>query len=317
MTKKIFTQILIICLLVCLAGCQSTYITNNNNESPTNHQQTSHKTTVYNTTKQTEISLSEQSSIENTITTSAKITITQPSAHTHKYSNATCTEPPKCSCGLSVGIALGHNYSSATCTAPQICTRCGAIKGNALGHSYSEATCTSSKICTRCGNTADDSLGHSYINNICSRCGAVDPDSLPTGLEELYLIDSQHYQYKNSIFTDSFGNKHNGVHFYNNLYDSGNGREAYSTFNLNGQYSKFSGSIVAADNTYAKGMYYVNIYVDNVLVYSKNGITRTSEKIDFSINVKGGQQLTIRVGHEQTVTSYNEQIGIVNAKLEK
>lgn len=293
MTKKIISLFLAVCILFCLSSCG----TQKEIAIETTHPYESQTDTTQNTNEITESENSQISSTtealnETQIQNQVNPTTTTQSAHTHIFSNSTCTSP-------------------------QICSLCGATTGKPLGHSYAPANCNSPRTCTRCGITSGEALGHSYTNNKCSRCGKVNPDSLPVGLDKVHLIDSQHYQYKSGSFTDSFGNKYTGVHFYNNLYDSGNGREAYSLFNLNGQYAKLTASIVAADNTYANGIYYVNIYVDNVLTYSKKGFTKTTGKIDFSINVKGAQQLCIRVGHEQTLTSYNEQIGIVNAQLSK
>ena len=36
--------------------------------------------------------------------------------HTHSFSDATCTEPKKCSCGAVEGTALGHDYKDGVCT---------------------------------------------------------------------------------------------------------------------------------------------------------------------------------------------------------
>lgn len=41
-------------------------------------------------------------------------------SHTHSFSDATCTEPKKCSCGAVEGSALGHDYKDG------VCTRCKA-----------------------------------------------------------------------------------------------------------------------------------------------------------------------------------------------
>ena len=41
-------------------------------------------------------------------------------SHTHSFSDATCTEPKKCSCGAVEGVALGHDYKDG------VCTRCKA-----------------------------------------------------------------------------------------------------------------------------------------------------------------------------------------------
>ena len=36
--------------------------------------------------------------------------------HTHAFSDATCTEAPKCECGVTEGEALGHNFENGACT---------------------------------------------------------------------------------------------------------------------------------------------------------------------------------------------------------
>ena len=87
-------------------------------------------------------------------------------AHTHSFSNATCTAPAKCSCGATNGSALGHNYSNATCTSAKKCSRCGITSGSALGHSYSEG--------------------------VCSRCGAKDSNYVKTySIGETWVVDEQ------------------------------------------------------------------------------------------------------------------------------
>lgn len=42
--------------------------------------------------------------------------------HTHDFSDATCTEAPKCSCGETQGEALGHDYVDG------VCSRCDAFE---------------------------------------------------------------------------------------------------------------------------------------------------------------------------------------------
>lgn len=241
------------------------------------------------------------------------------SGHVHNYSAASCTSPKTCSCGKTAGTALGHSYSSANCTSPKICNRCGATSGSALGHNFQNATCTSAKQCTRCGKTSGSALGHNYVNNKCSRCGKVDPDSLPVRLDALYLIDysngnSWHkYYYQDSSFTDSFGNVYDGAHCYVGVLNEGQ----YSIHNLNGMYSKFTGSIVAMQNTSTVDTYSIKIYVDDVLVYTKSKFSKTTGKIDFSVDVSGGTKLTIKVCTDNGKGDSNMSVAIVNAQLTK
>ena len=49
-----------------------------------------------------------------------KITVDVEIPHTHAFSDATCTEAPKCDCGETEGEALGHDYKDG------VCTRCEA-----------------------------------------------------------------------------------------------------------------------------------------------------------------------------------------------
>ena len=137
------------------------------------------------------------------------------------------------------------------------------------------------------------------------------------GLEILHVIDQFKYQYKTGTFTDSFGNTYNGVHYFSDLYECCSGKEPHATFNLNGNYSTLSGSIVAATSTDPEYTYYVNIYVDDVLKFSENGFSKTSGKVDFKINIKNASVLKITAGIEQNVRNWSQEIGIVNAQLTK
>lgn len=61
-----------------------------------------------------------------------------------------------------------------------------------------------------------------------------------------------------------------------------------------------------------------NIYVDNVLKFSKTGYSKFTGKIDFNVNVKNGQTLKFAVGIEQrNKGKYTYEIAVVNAKLTK
>ena len=77
----------------------------------------------------------------NTPTTSTESKPT----HTHKFSDATCTEPQKCSCGATQGSALGHKWVEATCKAPKTCSVCKVTEGNTGDHKYIDGTC---KFCS-------------------------------------------------------------------------------------------------------------------------------------------------------------------------
>ena len=213
----------------------------------------------------------------------------------HNYTAATCTEASKCTrcgktsgsalghmtagssnlctndqicsrCGVTVRSATGHNYSSASCTMAQTCLRCGTSKGSPLGHKFADATCEYPSQCTRCGKTDGNALGHLYDNDTCIRCGQIDPDTLPVNLETLHIIDSSDFSLENLV-TDTYGNTHE-VAFRYWAYD------AYSTHNLNKEFSTFSGSIAVSHE--GKGGT-VRIYVLHKVVYPARAVQRSGE----------------------------------------
>ncbi len=63
-------------------------------------------------------------------------------SHTHKFDNATCTQPAKCSCGKTNGKAAGHKWTAATCKAPKTCTVCKITEGSKSNHSYKNGKCS-------------------------------------------------------------------------------------------------------------------------------------------------------------------------------
>lgn len=333
MMRKICAMLLSACMLICFASCDGTATEVNIDNNINNNIDSNIENGVNNENQQGDSDVDvefneshnhgESSTKENTPNvvepTKKQETPTkqptQPAAtspsHIHNYSNATCTQPRYCSCGATIGSALGHQFSSATCTSPKVCSRCGETSGSALGHNYSSATCTSAKKCSRCGATSGSALGHNYVNNKCSRCGKIDPNSLPVGLHELHVIDySYQYKYYNSALKDTFGNTYVGYH---KFIEEAN--EAYAIYNLDNKYSRFTCDIVIDNEIYNDRDVTVSIYVDNRLMFQKSGISKTSGKIHVDINVRGGQQLKIVTTDNNY--SWSETVCLVNAQLTK
>lgn len=305
-------------MLLCLSACGTTETNSKTTDTPTESQ-----TDTAQNTSQEDSQVSSESE-ENDTQTQSPISQSKPTGttnqptHTHSYSDATCTSPKKCSCGTTAGAALGHQFSSATCTSPKICSRCGTTSGKALGHSYSAANCNSPKICSRCGQTEGSVLGHNYVNNKCSRCGKADPDSLPVGLDKLVVIDSsRNYKYDNGSFQDTYGNMYNGAHLFGYNYSG----DSYAIYNLNGKFKTFTGTIVASKKLEDCAYVDYQIYVDDILIYSQSQLERTTNKINFSINVTGSTKLTIKVKTyfkpDIVESGYLGHGSIVNAQLSK
>ena len=103
----------------------------------------------------------------------------------HEYSEATCTDAPKCIyCEITNGTSLGHNYKGGSCTEASTCERCSE-DGPISDHVYSDANCVEPQKCTVCGETIGSSLGHSWQEateeapKTCTRCGTTEGEKLP------------------------------------------------------------------------------------------------------------------------------------------
>lgn len=119
--KKFFTILLIICfaLACCSCGKKSKNISKEN-QSETN-------SIIEENTSKKDNTFSEDSTLESSkksIGSNNSSTILKNTSHIHKFSNATCTQAPICSCGATNGNMLGHNYNGETCT------RCGEKNPN-------------------------------------------------------------------------------------------------------------------------------------------------------------------------------------------
>ena len=99
----------------------------------------------------------------------------------HSYSEATCTEPAKCTlCGETSGWQLGHDFVNTTCTQNGACSRCGESEA-AFGHSWVEATCQSPKRCTTCNATEGSKGSHNFVDAECTICGKENTKILTVG----------------------------------------------------------------------------------------------------------------------------------------
>lgn len=97
---------------------------------------------------------------------------TQP-AHTHSWSQATCTSPATCGCGATNGSALGHNFGNNNKT----CSNCGVNNPNYQAphtHNWSTTSWTEDVktpyftytiICDGCGKEFSARLEDSYTGH--------------------------------------------------------------------------------------------------------------------------------------------------------
>lgn len=113
------------------------------------------------------------------------------------------------------------------------------------------------------------------------------------GKERLHLVDSKGYEEKGDVLVDSFGNTHDGYTVFSGV---GYSDQRYATYTLNQACKKFNGSIVPLQDTGSKEQMVVMIYVDDVLKYTSPTFGKTTERIDFSVDVLGAKNITIKTG---------------------
>lgn len=97
-------------------------------------------------------------------------------------------------------------------------------------------------------------------------------------LKDNVLIDSQHFEFKEGLMRDSYGNLHNGC------YEFETPSESEALFNLSKQYVSLSGVLDA--NVYANdAKVTVSIYLDDQLAFYQDGITTKTAPIPFELDV--------------------------------
>lgn len=120
-------------------------------------------------------------------------------------------------------------------------------------------------------------------------------DSLrPVNLNTLHVIDSNRVSEEEGIFVDSFGNAFDGWFHFKNIGSSAS--DCYAIFNLNQECTTFTGSVTTCQDTGSDEQMIVQIYVDDVLKYTSPQFGKTTGKLDFQVDVTGGQQLKIKPG---------------------
>ena len=136
-------------------------------------------------------SSSETASTENTTSSAPQTAVSQPQeTHTHSFSNATCTEPKKCSCGATEGNALGHSYSNG------VCTVCGAKDPNFVSFTSVKTKAGNWKLQFLSGKTLYDiSL---YLcgpdGKLSAQYGIGDPlESLPEDMQKDLIANHPEY----------------------------------------------------------------------------------------------------------------------------
>lgn len=108
-------------------------------------------------------------------------------------------------------------------------------------------------------------------------------------LISMHELDSDNIYVKDDGITDSYGKTYSS-----NVLEFNTGNESFVTYDLNGAYERFSGSIVASTRTNSNANMDVGIYADGVKIYDLKGFTRQKPAEPFDLDVKGVGELSIK-----------------------
>lgn len=134
----------------------------------------------------------------------------------------------------------------------------------------------------------------------------------PHKLSELKVVDSDDLEQREDAVLDTFGNVYNYADQLK-VYANTN---AYAIYNVNKQFSKFSGTIACSDETGSEVGCILEIYADDKPVYTSGVITRTTPPIQFDIDITNASLIRIKGTGTKNIAS-NVYCLIGNATVSK
>lgn len=160
-------------------------------------------------------------------------------------------------------------------------------------------------------NTAQKNLpDNESIGQLISETKAKRPISI-TSLEPV-VVDNWG-EWNTADAKDTFGNDYSTACNYMKLSEYGFGvvyRNHSAEYRLYGKYSTLTGSIAPHSDSYNGKISYLQIFIDDVLVYTSDDIGRKTDSINFSIDVSDADYVKINVYTENSaaVILYNVQL---------
>ena len=130
-----------------------------------------------------------------------------------------------------------------------------------------------------------------------SWCSVVHAEDESVLLKDMHMEDSNECEIWEKELKDSYGNSYSG-----NIVNMEASRNSYAVYNLDGEYTRFSGKIVIAEDVYTDCVMDIAIYGDGRELYSKAGLTRQTEAQDFDLDVTGVGTLEIRSSGEDSIS---------------
>lgn len=130
-----------------------------------------------------------------------------------------------------------------------------------------------------------------------SWCSIAHAEEKSVLLKDMHMEDSNECEIWEKELKDSYGNSYSG-----NIVNMEASRNSYAVYNLDGEYTRFSGKIVIAEDVYTDCVMDIAIYGDGRELYSKAGLTRQTEAQDFDLDVTGVGTLEIRSSGEDSIS---------------
>ena len=130
-----------------------------------------------------------------------------------------------------------------------------------------------------------------------SWCSIAHAEEKSVLLKDMHMEDSNECEIWEKELKDSYGNSYSG-----NIVNIEASRNSYAVYNLDGEYTRFSGKIVIAEDVYTDCVMDIAIYGDGRELYSKAGLTRQTEAQDFDLDVTGVGTLEIRSSGEDSIS---------------
>ena len=121
-------------------------------------------------------------------------------------------------------------------------------------------------------------------------------NSMPITLENINTVSSERIEVVDEALKDRWNNIYDGgVRFQINYDDS------YALYNLGGQFTAFEGTVFVGMDDTAENISF-SIYLDEELVFHRDGITVETEPISIALDVTGKQTMRITMSGERGIT---------------
>ena len=134
-------------------------------------------------------------------------------------------------------------------------------------------------------------------------------NSMPITLENINTVSSERIEVVDEALKDRWNNIYDGgVRFQINYDDS------YALYNLGGQFTAFEGTVFVGMDDGADGLSF-SIYLDEELVFHRDGIMVETEPISIALDVTGKQAMRITTSGNYSWTWAGEQLTFGNTSF--